>query len=143
MKKGWKVVIGIVLGLVVLVVLVGACVMSRHNLYGARLESLDSRGYSERGPGMMFTDGFGPQMHGFGRMGYGTMPFIALFGGLFRLGFLALAVLGTIWLVKRMRTPKAVEAVAVAPAVVAAPCKKCGKPVQDDWKNCPFCGRKV
>jgi RNA polymerase subunit RPABC4/transcription elongation factor Spt4 len=32
------------------------------------------------------------------------------------------------------------------PAAQAAPiaaCGKCGKVVQDDWKNCPYCGKKL
>ena len=149
MKKVWKWIIGIVLGLFILAVLVGVGFMVRGNFHVNRLEVQDSRGFSERGYGMMPYGGFG-HMRGPGMMGYGMSPFGGFFGGLLSLGFLALVVLGIIWLVRRLRTPKPVETPA-APAVMPAetpmtvlnPCKKCGRPLQDDWKVCPHCGKKV
>ena len=87
------------------------------------------RGYHMRGPGMM---GFG-----------GGMPFAGIFGGLICLGFLALVVLGIIWLVRGRRNPMPVEAAVVAPVAVAVhPCKKCGQSVQEGVNYCPNCGRK-
>ena len=147
MKKVWKWIIGIVLGLVVLAVLVGVAFMLRGNFHADRTEVQVLRGYSERGPGMMPYGGFGYHMRGPGMMGYGFSPFGGLIGGLFSLAFLALVVLGIIWLVRSLSKPKLVEApaaMAVAtPAAIANPCKNCGKPLQDDWKVCPHCGEKV
>ncbi len=143
MKKVWKWIIGIVLGLVILAVLVGVGFMVLRNFHGYRAGVLNSRGFSERGPGMMPYGGFGSHMRGPGMMGYGMMPFGGFFGGLFSLVFLAFVVLGIIWLVRRLRTPIPVNAPAAMPAVIVNPCKKCGKPIQDDWKVCPYCGKKV
>ncbi len=138
MKKVWKWIVGIVLGLVVLAVLVGVGFMVRSNFQVYRADALISRGFSERGPGMMSYGGFGSHMSGFG-----MMPFGGFFGGLFSLGFLALVVLGIVWLVSSLRTPKPVEASAAMPAAVVDSCKKCGMPIQGGWKVCPHCGKKV
>jgi hypothetical protein len=162
MKKVWKWIIGIVLGLVVLAVLVGVGFMLHSNFRGNRTAVSDSRGFSERGPGMMPYGGFehmrgqgNDYYQGFGHMrvpgmmggGFGFMPFGGLFGGLLCLGFLALVVLGVIWLVRKLHKPVLVEAPAVvpatAPAAVVNPCKKCGQPLQDAWNVCPNCGKKV
>lgn len=143
MNKVWKWIIGIVLGLVILAVLMGVGFMVRSNFHVYRAEVLDSRGFSERSPWMMPYGGFGSHMRGPGMMGNGLMPFGGFFGGLFSLGFLALVVLGIIWLVRSLRMPKPVDVSAVMPAAVVNPCKKCGKPIQDDWKSCPYCGKKV
>jgi hypothetical protein len=145
MKKVWKWIIGILLGLVVLAVLIGVGLMVRGNFHSYRAEALVPRGFSERGPEMMPYNEFGLHMRGPGMMGYGygLMPFGGFIGGLFWLVFLALVVLGIIWLVRRLSTPKLVEAPAAMPVVVATPCKKCGKPIQEDWKVCPYCGKKV
>jgi hypothetical protein len=143
MKKVWKVMLGIVLGLVVIAVLFGVGMMARGGFHDLRAEAFSGRGNIERGPGMMFNDGFGPRDRGYGMMGYGFNPIATLIGGLFRFGFLVLVVLGIIWLVNRLRTPKPVEAPVALPAAATSPCKKCGQPLQEGWKNCPNCGRKV
>jgi len=142
MKKVWKWIIGIVLGLIVLAVMVGVGFMVRGNFHVFRGEAFYPRGFSERGLEMMPYGGFG-HMRGPGMMGHGWMPFGGFFGGLFSLGFLALVVLGIIWLVRSLRTPKPKEASAEVPAAIVNPCKNCGRPLQDDWKNCPHCGKKV
>ncbi|HEX7541685.1 MAG TPA: zinc-ribbon domain-containing protein [Anaerolineales bacterium] len=143
MKKVWKWIIGIVLGLVILAVLVGVGFMVRRNFHVYRAEAQVSPGFSERGPGMMPYGGFGSHMRGPGMMGYGMRPFGGFFGGLVSLGFLALVVLGIIWLVRSLRTPKPVEVPAAMPAAIVNPCRKCGRPIQNDWKVCPYCGEKV
>ena len=148
MKKVWKWIIGIVLGLVILAVLVGVGFMVLGNFHGQRAEILNSRGFSQRGPWLTPYGGFG-HMRGPGMMGYGWMPFGGFLGGLFSLGFLALVVMGIIWLVRSLNTPKSIDApapitaAAAMPAAIVNPCKKCGKPLQDDWKVCPYCGKKV
>ena len=158
MKKVWKWVIGIVVVLVIVAALVmGAFMLRSHFGNVVRVENLNrpgvqvpgngdgQRGGPGRFPGMMpfGNDGWGGRgMHvrGPGMMGYGRMmPFGGLIGGLFLLGLLALFVLGIVWLVRRLRKPTA----ALAPVAAAHPCPKCGKSVQEDWKNCPYCGKKL
>ena len=143
MKRVWKWIIGIVLCLVILAVLVGVGFMIRGNFHVNRAEIQDSRRFSEGGPGMMPYGGFGSHMRGPGMMGYGMMPFGGLIGGLFTLGFLALVVLGIIWLVRSLCKPKVVDVPAAMPAAIVNSCQKCGRPLQDDWKVCPHCGKKV
>jgi hypothetical protein len=150
MKKVWKWIIGIVLGLVVLAVLVGVAFMARGNFHSFRVQSFDSRGFSQRGPGMMPFDGYG-HMRGPGMMSFGMRPLGGFIGGLLSLGFLALIVLGIIWLVRSLRSPKQVAVSAATPVTapvvmsesIVNPCKRCGEPLQDDWKVCPHCGKKV
>jgi hypothetical protein len=154
MKKVWKWIIGIVLVLVVLAILVGVGFLVRNNFHVYRAESLNSRSFYEGGPWRMPYGGFG-HMRGPGMMGFGMMAFGGLFRGLLSLGFLALVVLGIIWLVKSLRKPNAVvvqavdpvaesvEVPAATPAAIVNPCKRCGRPLQDEWKVCPHCGKKV
>jgi len=77
------------------------------------------------------------------------MPFGGFVGGLICLGILALVVFGIIMLVRATRksnaaaTPAAGTGAAPTPAESMETCKKCGKPLQSDWKNCPYCGKKV
>ena len=105
-----------------------------------RMMPFGNGGWGARG---MYMGGFG--MLGFGRM----MPFGGLFGGLVSLGILVLIVLAIIWLAGNLRRPAVLAAAPVAPvnpvvpAVAAHPCEKCGEPVQEDWKFCPHCGKKV
>jgi hypothetical protein len=146
MKKVWKWIIGILLGLVVLAVLLCVGFLRRSNYHVYRLEAQGSRGFFERGPGMMSYGGF-EHMRSPGMMGHGMLPFGGFFGGLLSLGFLTLVVLGIVWLVRSLRTPKLVDIPAIIPAAQPAAivnaCKKCGNPLQDEWKVCPHCGRKV
>jgi hypothetical protein len=142
MKKVWKWIIGIVLGLVVIAILLGVGFTLRSNFHGYRLEALNQRNFSERGPWMMPYGGFG-HMRGPGMMGFRMMPFGGFIGGLLCLGFLTLVVFGIIWLVRNLRKPVPVEAAVVAPVAEVNLCKKCGKPLQDEWQNCPYCGKKV
>jgi hypothetical protein len=172
MKKVWKWVIGIAVALVVVAALVGGAFLLRNHFAnvvginrsirpGVQLPGngqvpgygWEQRGRPERFPGMMPFDnngwgGYGMHMRGPGMMGFGRrMPFAGLVACLFSLGFLALVVLGIIWLVRRQSRP-AVAAAPVAPvesvAPVAAvhPCSKCGEPVQEGWKHCPNCGKR-
>jgi hypothetical protein len=151
MKKAWKWVIGIVLGLVILAVLVGVGFLVWGNMHGYRGVAEVDRGFSQRGPGMMPYNGYGFQMRGPGMMGYGISPFGRFFGGLLMLGFLALVILGIVWLAVRVRTPSIVQAAPVVPVASSEPmpvetlnlCKKCGRSLQADWSVCPYCGKKV
>jgi hypothetical protein len=134
MKKVWKWIIGIVLGLLVLAILVGVGFAFRSGYIGAcNVRAWDGLNRNAREFGMPFGG-----MH----RGFGMMPFGGLLGGLLRLGLLALVVAGIVWLVRRLRQP----VTPVVPAIPVAPlatCGKCGKNVEADWKNCPYCGKKL
>jgi len=51
--------------------------------------------------------------------------------------FVALLVLGLVWLVQAISKPGS------QPPVTAATCPECHKNVQADWQHCPYCGRKL
>ena len=150
MKKVWKWVIGIALGLILLAVLVGVGFLVRNSFHIYRAETFNLRGFSDESPWRMPLGGFG-HMRGPGMMGFGMLPFGGLFGGLLSLGFLALVVLGIIWLVRSLRSSNQVALSAPTPVATPAvlsevninPCKRCGEPLQDEWKVCPHCGKKV
>ena len=161
MKKVWKWIIGIVVVLVIVAVLVGGALMLRSHfanvVYNTRVSrpgvQVPGNGKFPNGqrgwPGGMMPYGYGGRGHmgGFGMMN----PLGGIFGGLISLGFLALIVLGIIWVVRSLRKPTVASAPVAAttpsaPLIAAAvthPCKKCGEPVQEDWKFCPNCGKKV
>ena len=80
MNKVWKWVIGIVLGLVVLAVLASAAFMLRGNFHSFRPQLVDSRGFPQRGPGMMPFGGY-EHMRAPGMMDYGMSPFGGSIGG--------------------------------------------------------------
>ena len=76
---------------------------------------------------------------GYGGWGYGPGWGIMgpwMMGGMFfmwliPLSVIVLTVLGIAWLVK---------AIGGGTNPVASPCPSCGRGVQTDWKNCPYCG---
>jgi hypothetical protein len=151
MKNIWKWIIGIIVGLVVLGVLVGGGLMVRSNFHGYREVTRVAPGFYQRVPEMMPYGGFG-HLRGPVMMGHGFLPFGGIFACLVGLGFLVLLVLGIIVLVRSLRKPMPVAGVPAAtsavvpetmPAVIENSCKKCGKPLQSEWKACPFCGKKV
>ncbi|MGD0612853.1 MAG: zinc ribbon domain-containing protein [Anaerolineales bacterium] len=170
MKPVWKWVIGIVVGLIVVAALVGvAFLVHAHLPFNAvtalhittpgtgRLpqnnRTLPAPGTRQVPPGNQTrrfgTPGNGTPYYGMpgygwrgrGMMGFGPMMFFMPFAGLLFvlgwLGWLVLLVLGIVWLVRR---PREVQPAAV-PALSA--CPRCGKPVQGDWSNCPYCGKKL
>jgi hypothetical protein len=163
MKKGWKWVIGIAIGLVVLAILAGVFFMVSSHYLNVRMGFLQERGLTQGTPWQdgsdRFNRQFGPGMmgqRGFrhpGMMGYGLMPWGGLLGGLIgglvRLGILVLVVLGVIWLVKSLRTKReAVPAATVTTvpqefSAAKASCTRCGHSLETDWKVCPNCGKKV
>lgn len=146
MKKVWKWILGIVIGLVVLAILVGVGFALSGRMHAARVGLEIERGWYLGGPGMM---PFGGHMRYPGMMrGFGFFPFGGILGGLISLGFIALIVLGIIWLVRALRGPRTVvqtpaSAAATSEPVAMTACKNCGKPLQAEWKNCPYCGKKV
>ena len=67
-----------------------------------------------------------------------------VFGGLFGLGIFVLVIVGIVALVNaivRGNRPMVVsQPPAAQPAAPARTCPNCGKPSQEDWKTCPYCG---
>lgn len=139
MRKVWKWIIGIVVALVILAIVAGVAMMFlRPHLMGG--SAWYGPGARVRGPWMMMPFGHGGyMMRGFGWM----MPFGGLFGGFITLGILTLAVLGIVWLVRRVAAPQTSPAAQQTPAPVQATCKRCGKPVEAGWVACPHCGKKL
>lgn len=87
------------------------------------------------GYGMMGNRGYG------GHMSWGYSPFSWLGMGfgmiimwLIPIGIIALFVYGIIALTRNTSNP--------VPSV-QHPCPNCGKGVQADWQNCPYCGTKL
>lgn len=77
---------------------------------------------------------------GYGGWGYGgwSMMGPGMMGGMFFMwlipvGLLVLTVLGIAWLVKALGSGN-------NPVTPAQTCPSCGRGVQTDWKNCPYCG---
>jgi hypothetical protein len=142
MKKAWKWVIGIVVGLVIVAALVGAAFLVRSHFVVNQVARLEATSLRIQRPGMMlFRNGEGGgrgwTMHGPGMMAYGRRrPFGGLIGGLFSLGLLALVVLGIVWLVRRLTVPK-------TPPAPLLTCRHCSKPIQAGWIACPYCGKKL
>ncbi|MCX6055417.1 MAG: hypothetical protein NTZ74_10995 [Chloroflexi bacterium] len=82
---------------------------------------------------------FGGMMIGLGLVGM-------LFRMIFPLGFVALAVLGLVSLVRGKKAKSQIQAVNFSATEnrVASDrlCMKCTKPLETDWVNCPYCGKK-
>jgi uncharacterized membrane protein len=79
-------------------------------------------GWGMMGPGMMGRWGFSP----FGWIGM-------IFMWLIPVGFLVLTVLGITWLVRTVGSGN-------NPLAGTKTCVSCGRGVQADWRNCPYCG---
>lgn len=114
MKINWKWIVGI---LALLLVLIALPILLRTFGYDGMMG-----GYS----------GWRHPMMG----GYGYLPFGGMFMGFgmllmlaFPLGLLFLVIYGAVRLANKPNMP--------APA---QSCSNCGKVVQADWKNCPYCG---
>jgi len=72
-------------------------------------------------------------------------PMRSIFGGLLGLGVFVLVIAGIVALVNALvRSNRPTQA--QPPAQIATPtrtCSNCGKPAQDDWKTCPYCGNPL
>lgn len=124
MNKTLKWILYILLGLVILSVLAGLIAM----LFG---------GY---GYGWLR---FGAPMMNHMRFFYS--PIRSVFGGLFCLGVILLVVVGIVALVYALTNGN--KQTQVTPPVQIPtpvhPCSNCGKPAQEDWKTCPYCGNTL
>ena len=77
---------------------------------------------------------------GYNNLGYGGWGMMGpwMMGGMFfmwliPLGFLVLTGLGIAWLVRTASS-------GTDQSARSGPCPNCGRSVQADWKNCPYCG---
>jgi hypothetical protein len=146
MSKVLRWILYIVLGLVVLAVVAGI---------GFAIFGGLGHGYYMMRPGFRMMQ---PYRYGFG-YGY-ARPFGGIFAGLLGLGILVLVIVGIVVLVNAIMrgnrpaqvTPTAQPTQTVQPAQsaaaveMAAPtrtCSNCGKPAQEDWKTCPYCGNPL
>lgn len=85
------------------------------------------------GYGMM--GGYGGHMGwGFSPFGWFGMGLGMLFMWLIPLGVIALIVYGVVTLTRNAGNN---------PPASSTPCPNCGKGVQVDWQNCPYCGTKL
>jgi len=140
MKKVWKWILGIIIVLVVLAVLFALAFMF-HNGFGRSIsfrEFPQSRVWNSP----MMGGGDGWHRPGMGVRGF--MPFrmgFAFLGGLIPLALLGLLVYGAYRLGKK-RANIAMEVPAAPAPALTHTCAKCGQAVQEDWKNCPYCGKK-
>jgi hypothetical protein len=140
MKKVWKWILGILIVLVILAVLFALAFMF-HNAFSRGIsfrEIPQSRVWN----GPMMGGGDGWHRPGMGVRGF--MPFgmfFAFFGGLIPLALLGLLVYGAYRLGKKRANIAMAVPAAPAPALTQT-CAKCGQAVQEDWKNCPYCGKK-
>ncbi len=78
----------------------------------------------------------------------GISPLRTIFGGLIGLGIFILVIVGIVALVNAIvrgnrsvvYTQPQQPVQPAQPAAVTRPCPNCGKPAQEDWKTCPYCG---
>ena len=78
-------------------------------------------------------------------MRFYSNPMRSIFGGLLGLGVLVLVIVGIVALVNALvRGNRPIQT--TQPAQMTAPtrtCSNCGKPAQEDWKTCPYCGNPL
>jgi hypothetical protein len=124
MNKVLKWVLYVLLGLVILAVIAGIVFM----IFGGY-------GYGMMRPGIRMMEPFR----------YHFSPVRSIFGGLLGLGVVVLVIVGIVALVSALvRSNRPAQT--TPPAQMTAPsrtCSNCGKPAQDDWKTCPYCGNPL
>jgi hypothetical protein len=102
-------------------------------------------GYYMMRPGFRMMEPYGYR-HSF------VSPMGGIFGGLLGLGLLVLIIVGIVALVNAIirgnrpaQVTQSVQATPAEPTPAPMPastrtCSNCGKPAQDDWQTCPYCG---
>jgi uncharacterized membrane protein len=124
MSKTLKWILYIILGLVALAVVAGLVAMV-----------FNGYGYSMMRPGIRIMD----------HMRFYYNPVRSIFGGLLCLGIILLMIVGIVALVYAL-TNSNKQTPTTTPAQITAPsrtCGNCGKPAQEDWKTCPYCGNSL
>jgi zinc-ribbon domain len=130
MSKVLKWILYILLGLVVLAVIAGIVIV----VFGGFR-------YGMMRPGFRMMEPFR----------YSFSPFRMIFGGLLGLGIFLLVIVGIVALVSAlMRGNRPAQMTSPAPMTTPTQmvtptrtCSNCGKPAQDDWKTCPYCGNPL
>ena len=147
MSKVFKWILYILLGLVILGLVTGVVLAG----FGA----LRGFGYGMVRPGLQMME---PNIRMMGAYQYHN-PTGVIFGGLLCLGVILLVVVGIVGLVyalthrnRPVQNPPATQ-VTAPPAEVVAPtvevvtpthiCANCGKPAQEEWNTCPYCGNPL
>ena len=76
---------------------------------------------------------------------YYFSPLRSIFGGLLGLGVFILVIVGIVALVNALvRSNRPAQPNPPAPlAAPARTCSNCGRPAQEDWKTCPYCGNPL
>jgi hypothetical protein len=124
MNKALKWILYIFLGLLILAILAGFAYM----VFGGY-------GSGWMRPGIRMMD----------HMRFYYTPVRSIFGGLVCLGLFLLVVVGIVALINAVVSGNKRAQVA-PPAPVPAPlrtCGNCGKPAQEDWNTCPYCGNNL
>lgn len=89
------------------------------------------------------------RMMPFGMMGVGTFGTSGTSGAFGWIGMLARLVIPVLFVglvvavVALLLRKRSAPPASTPPASAAAPCRKCGKPVETGWVVCPYCGTKV
>ena len=125
MSKALRWILYILLALVILAVLAGI-VFAVFGGYG----------YTMMRPGFRMMEPFRYNTFNPGRM---------IFGGLLGLGVFVLIIVGIVALINALvRGSRPMQANPPAQTVIPSrTCSNCGKPAQDDWKTCPYCGNPL
>lgn len=125
MTKVFKWILYILLGLAALAVIAGIAFMIFRG----------NGGYSMFRPGIRMMEPMRFYFH----------PVRSVFGWLLGLGVCLLVIVGIVALVSALvRTNKPAQMTTPAqPVIPARTCSNCGKPAQDDWKTCPYCGNPL
>ncbi len=123
MNKVLKWILFVLLGLVVLAVVAGIVMFSWRFGFGGMRD----------GYWMM------NHMRGF------VSPAGLVFAWFFRLGVALLFIVGIVGLVYSLTRGKqpAQTTPSATPAMPSRTCANCGKPAQDDWTTCPYCGHSL
>ncbi len=165
MKKVFKWIIGILIGLVVIAVVLGAGFMVARRFGGVswtRESRLAQRGDFDQNtpwqnmPRQNMQRNFGRNdmpMYYYGGMGYrpfGGFTLIGrLVGGVFRLAILGLVIFLAVTLALRPRQTRLPAAASTAPPAPEATqaavltCPHCAREIRADWKHCPYCGNSL
>lgn len=98
--------------------------------------------------------GYGMMRPGFRMMEpfYYHSPVRSVFGGLLCLGVILLIIVGIVALVNGLVNKnkpseiKTTDQISTQPSEISEPsrnCANCGKPAQEEWNTCPYCGNPL
>jgi hypothetical protein len=146
MKPVWKWIIGIVIALVVIAAVVCGFVFSHNHMVGFRgdFREFGTYGYNPHMP-MGRSFGYVSPMFGFGLIFLrGLIPLallVLLAYGIYRLGFHNAQKTATNSVVEAAKAES--EVIAQEPLVEMHTCPKCGNDIEEGWRNCPHCGKRL